>query len=442
MASELIHGDALAPRQQSSKTLPIFTFSSSVSGVTGFVGPSPTATSTATRETTSASTSTSAAAAATGDTGMPLGTKLALIIGPIAAVIILVPIIYLCWVRHRTRNMKKLDSEPRHSPSPLKESKIRLQSPTQQTAKPALLPPLFHDHSPTKEGSLFDDVRVSMESTRRNESGGLFDRARDDHRTKDSSYNVYALRRSLEDKGRTDSIGLFDLPRTNTDRSSPSLQPQRGPSPTLPSPKVPLFDRPPSETWPLPASKLPSPPTLNDPYLDTKPLPVTGLSSQPPPQDAPLSAPRGHGQHSQTNSYASSSILPLQQTQEYRPSSPSGRPQVDPMSNQHKGGNSHDSSTSSNYASPVQSTFNPLSLGEHTRGRQRDSDIVSELSYRSPSSDRDPKRRSTDAISVVSAISHRKRRSERDTDTLSMVSALSPEQEDTPRIPIEHYPRT
>ncbi|CAF9931228.1 MAG: hypothetical protein GOMPHAMPRED_005851 [Gomphillus americanus] len=415
---------------------------------------------------TASSTST---AAASGGSSIS-GTTLAEIIAPIAFVVILVPIIYMLWVRHRTRNMNKLESEPRHSPSPSKEPKFSSAPPMKRRSfKPSFLPPLFlHERGQAKETSLSDEVRVSMESAQRKESVNLFDR-NNDFRGKESSYGVYSLRRSLEDKGRTDSIGLFDLSRSN-DRSSPSQPIQRGPSPTLPSPKVPLFDRPPSEAWPLPASKLPDPPALYDSHLNTKKsLPTYTSPSNSTPPNMPLPNPPRSRQENPTHSFASSNVLPQSPTHQYKSSTSSqpnsgynnlfgsnSNPQYLPgsagdhsetnhllnpsTSSQHQNMASLDS-PSSVYNTPAVATFSPLSLDEH-RGRQRDSDLVSELSYRSPSSDRDRRRTSADAISVVSAISHRRRRSDRDADALSMISALSPDSEDPPRIPIEHYPLT
>ena len=479
-------GPALLPRQDLSRTDPPSvappTDTTSISSlVTATMQPlivNPTASTQTTLQTIFAtlSSTTSTTAAPSSTSSVPAsggssisGTTLAEIIAPIAFVVILVPIVYMLWVRHRTRNMNKLESEPRHSPSPSKEPKFRSASP-RHSLKPSFLPPLFlHQKGQTKETSLFDEVRTSMESSRRKEPINHFERNREEIRGKESSYGVYSLRRSLEDKGRTDSIGLFDLSRNN-DRSSQSQPVQRGPSPTLPSPNVPLFQRPPSEVWPLPASKLPDPPSLYDSQMNTKkPLPTYTSPSSSTPPNMPLPTPPRSRQENQVYSFASSNVLPSQSpTHQYKSSTSSqsnsgysnlfgsnattqhtsvsaalDRSETNHLLNSQSSSQQLNvaplDSPSSVYNTPAMATFSPLSLDEG-RNRHRDSDLVSELSYRSPSSDRDHRRTSADAISVVSAISHRRRRSERDADTLSMISALSPESEDPPRIPIEHYP--
>ena len=341
----------------------------------------------------SAATSTSTASSNQGaSAGLPLPQLLAAIIVPIAFIIILIPILYMLWIRHRSRKNGGGRGGKPSPETPAQETRLLRHSPQNSTFLP----------SPLK----------------------------DTERIKSGSLGVFELRRSLEDHGRADSIGIFTQQSRNTGHVS--TPPERGPSPTLPSPKVPAFNRPPSEAWPLPASgaKLPSPSSLyNPPFDHNKALPPpvpaarpSGLApARPPPPNQNLSIVNSRDQNPDILSYASSDVL-VAPGATFRP-------------------------TSSNYdLTPSTDTFpeNARPLPQQSpRGekaapaaRSRDSDLVSELSYHEYP-DRDG-RRDTDALSVVSAMTdQRRRRSERDPDSMSLVSALSP---DEPRIPMEHYP--
>ena len=354
-----------------------------------------TSTPTTTQVQESAAASTSAAAASTNNAssgGLPMGQLLAAIITPIAFIIILIPIIYILWVRHRTRRRDSGRRQDPHPETPAPETRLLRHSPQNST----FLPSPLNDSDRIKSGSL----------------------------------GVFELRRSLEDQGRAGSIGVFhQQPRKAGYASSPA---ERGPSPTLPSPKVPVFNRPPSEAWPLPAGgiKLPSPSTLYDPHMNTnKPLPSPAAaakassnpSSSPAPAPQHPSVSKSRDQNPDILSYASSDVL-VAPGAIWRP-------------------------TSSNYdLTPSTGTFpeNARSTPQQhqktgstaTGSRRRDSDLVSELSYHEHNEG--GRRRDTDAISVVSAMTNeRRRRSERDADALSLVSVLSPEE---PRVPMEHYP--
>jgi hypothetical protein len=346
---------------------------------TGSTAPATTTPATTTATEVPATSSPTASSAPSNGGGLSLPQELAAIIAPIAFIIVLAPILYLLWVHRKTKKMQQEQRDIPDSSTPAPETRLLRHSPQNSM----FLPSPFTEADRTKEGSL----------------------------------GVYELRRSLEDKARSDSIGIFNQP-TPSGNNSPLQPPHRGPSPTLPSPKVPAFNRPPSEAWPLPAnSKLPSPQTLYDPYLNSnKPLPLPIGNTAAPP-NMPLPPPptvTGRANNSDVLSYASSDVL----------TAPA----------------SHFRPTSSNYdLTPSTANFpeNVRTQGSKNEtsgmGRSRDSDLVSELSFRSPSTDR---RRDVDAVSVVSAMTDR-RRSERDPDAVSIVSALSPEE---PSIPMEHYP--
>ena len=341
--------------------------------------------------TPSATASPDASASQASSGVLPLPQLLAAVIVPIAFIIILIPIIYILWIRHRTRANRRSGGGKPSPETPAQETRLLRHSPQNSTFLP----------SPLQETD----------------------------RIKSGSLGVFELRRSLEDHGRADSIGVFHQPpqRPTRQLSQPS---ERGPSPTLPSPKVPAFNRPPSEAWPLPANgaKLPSPGGFYDPQPNThKPLPAPAPAVTPsppapsrPPQHQKLNVSNTRDHNPDILSYASSDVL-VAPGASFRPAS-------------------------SNYdLTPSSGTFpdharTPPQQSQKTgqaapAARSRDSDLVSELSYQEyPERDG---RRDTDALSVVSAMTNSRRRSERDPDAVSLVSALSPEE---PRIPMEHYP--
>ncbi|KAI4145142.1 MAG: hypothetical protein LQ340_006388 [Diploschistes diacapsis] len=330
--------------------------------------------------------------------GLSTGQELAAIITPIAFIIILIPILYMLWVRHRTRTQRRRSLESRrekprseNSETPAQETRLLRHSPQNSAFSP----------SPLNNGD----------------------------RIKSGSLGVFELRRSLEDHGRAGSIGVFHPQRRNTGHTSSPIE--RGPSPTLPSPRVPEFNRPPSEAWPLPAGgiKLPSPTTVYDSQTSKhKPLPapgpaVTPLTTPSPSSPSPHELPpiiNSRDHNPDILSYASSDVLvapdatwrPTSSTYDLTPSTGTFPENARPL--------------------PQQSQRAEQSGSNR---RHRDSDLVSELSYRD-AGDRDT-RRDTDAVSVVSALTDKRRRSERDADALSLISALSPEE---PRVHMEHYP--
>ncbi|MCJ1327834.1 hypothetical protein MMC10_004509 [Thelotrema lepadinum] len=325
-----------------------------------------------------------------GSSGLPMPQLLAATIVPIAFIIILIPILYILWIRHKTR-VKRRNGDGKPSPeTPAQETRLLRHSPQNSTFLP----------SPLQE-------------TERIKSGSLA---------------VFELRRSLEDHGRADSIGVWHQQQRNTRHISPP--PERGPSPTLPSPKVPAFNRPPSEAWPLPANgaKLPSPSGLYDPHLNAhKPLPTPAPAVTPSPpapsrslQPQNLGVVNSRDQNPDIMSYASSDVL-VAPGASFRP--PSSDYELTPSSGSFPE-NARSLPQQSQRTGPAAPAM-----------RSRDSDLVSELSYHEyPERDG---RRDTDAISVVSAMTNSRRRSERDPDAVSLVSVLSPEE---PRIPMEHYP--
>ena len=345
--------------------------------------------------------------------GMPFGTKLAVILVPILVVLALIPIIWFVYVhrRNRKRDRKITSREEKRPPTETQ--------PLRHSPGPSLtLPSPFSDSERIRSGSL----------------------------------GVYDVRQSLEERARSNSLGIGIYDRESNARASSELE--RGPSPTLPSPSIPTFhttrttgtSHKSNDSWPLPATgNLPSPATSYDSQFNrNKPLPKPAARSKPsspnhqllprpPTQPKPASPQLPRIPHIAPLAVPGAAFRPTSSNYEPTPLTASfPSPPRSAVSPAMPNGSSHSLAHSESHE-----MLNPF----HNDPVSNRSSAVSEMSDYgdAPADERRPRNRDTDAISMISNMTRdTRRRSGRDTDAMSVVSALSPD--DTRDIHMEHFP--